>query len=604
MFDIETNGLLPELDTVHVIAAIDLKTGEEFRWDKGECAEGAYWLEKQSEKGRVLAGHNIVSFDIPALHKVYGFSPPGDALDTLILARCAYPDVDKYDWNLHRQGKMNRKYIGRHGLEAWGVRLGIRKDDFKGPWDVWTQEMSDYCAQDVRVNAKLLEALLKKEVPSNVIELEQKVRRIVDRQTAYGFLFDHDKAVELYATLVEKRKELEWELISLFPPRYVADGKVFTPKRSNRTLGYVKGCKVQKIKLKEFSPGSSQDIAHWFKKKYRWVPTEFTDTGLPAVTEEVLADLEYPEARKLAEFAMVQKRISALAEGKQAWMKKVGDDGRIHGEVNTLGAVSARMTHSNPNLAQVPSIKNAKGVVPYGAECRDLFIVPEGRVLVGADASGIELRCLGHYLSRFDNGAFVKELLSGDVHVANQNAIGLDTRDKAKRWIYALIYGAGDAKLGNITLEGRGDEDAQRKLGRKQRARYMKNMPAFEKLTSAIKRRVKETKGIYAIDGRFLPSRSEHSALNLLLQSCAAIVMKVALVRLDESLQKRGYVAGADYEFVVNCHDEVEIETLPELGDIIGETAIEAIKQAGEHFNFRCPLDGEYKIGRSWKETH
>src|SRR5690606_31621074 len=175
------------------------------------------------------------------------------------------------------------------------------------------------------------------------------------------------------------------------------------------------------------------------KDKYNWKPKEFTEKGTPKVSEEVLESLPYPEAELLNEYLMIQKRISQLAEGHSAWLKMVRPDGRIYGSVITNGAVTGRMTHNSPNLAQVPAVN-----VPYGKECRSLFTVPDDRVLVGADASGLELRCLAHYMARFDKGAYARELLEGDIHTANQKAAGLPTRDNAKTFIYAFLYGAGD----------------------------------------------------------------------------------------------------------------------------------------------------------------
>ena len=273
-------------------------------------------------------------------------------------------------------------------------------------------------------------------------------------------------------------------------------------------------------------------------------------------------------------------------------MKMVKSDGRIYGSVITNGAVTGRMTHNSPNVAQVPAVG-----VPYGKECRTLFRVPEGRALVGADASGLELRCLAHYMARYDGGAYMKEILEGDIHTANQKAAGLPTRDNAKTFIYAFLYGAGDEKIGSIVGGTRQD-------GKKLKNRFLKRTPAIAKLKAQVEHVAKTRKYLIGLDGRKLRVRAVYASLNLLLQSAGAILMKQALVILDDKLQKEGLTPGIDYEFVANIHDEWQIECDQKYAEFIGKTAVEAIAEAGVFFNFRCPLDGEYKIGKTWAETH
>jgi DNA polymerase I-like protein with 3'-5' exonuclease and polymerase domains len=300
--------------------------------------------------------------------------------------------------------------------------------------------------------------------------------------------------------------------------------------------------------------------------------------------------MPYPEAKPLCEYLMIQKRLGQLAEGKEAWVK-LEKNGRIHGRVNTNGAVTGRCTHSNPNMAQVPAVR-----APYGKECRELFKVAPGYKMVGADASGLELRCLAHFMGKWDNGAYAKELLEGDIHTANQKAAGLETRDQAKTFIYAFLYGAGDGKIG--TIVGKGQEE-----GARLRANFLKKTPALKYLKEAVE--VASKRGyLLGLDGRKLWIRSEHAALNTLLQSAGALVMKQACVFLDTTISLAGWEWGKDYSFVLNVHDEWQIEVREPLAKWIGETAVEAIREAGKHFNFRCPLDGEYKIGNNWCETH
>jgi DNA polymerase I-like protein with 3'-5' exonuclease and polymerase domains len=199
----------------------------------------------------------------------------------------------------------------------------------------------------------------------------------------------------------------------------------------------------------EFNPGSRNHIAYWLKRKYNWEPLVYTDSGEPQLDEDVLKSLPYPEASFLLEYFLVDKRLGQIAEGEQAWLKCVDADGRIHGYINGNGAVTSRMSHSKPNLAQVPRVGS-----PYGQECRSLFTAQFGWNLVGIDASGLELRMLAHYLARYDGGEYVKAILEGDIHSFNMNALGLTDRNKSKTFIYAWLYGAGDEKLGLITDTG------------------------------------------------------------------------------------------------------------------------------------------------------
>lgn len=593
VFDIETNGLkLNEITKIHTLVVYDYKTNAYRRFDKERVPEGIRFLSQAD----VVVGHNIIGFDLPVIQKFFPSFKAPLVRDTLVWARLAWPDIKPIDFALNRKGRLPGYLIGAYSLEAFGYRLGELKGDYgrvtENAWAEWSQAMSDYCEQDVRVTKLLYEKLKAKGISEEAIELEHKVAGIIKRQIDFGFCFDVKKAEQLYAKLIERKAELASQLKAIFGYWYEPNGGVVTPKRGNRKKGIVEGSSYQKIKLVEFNPGSRAHIARCLQKRYGWKPTEFTASGQPKVDEEVLKKLPYPEVPLLIEYLMIEKRLGQLADGNEAWLKHVEQDGRIHGYVNTNGAVTGRMTHSHPNVAQVPAVR-----APYGKECRELFGPPPGMVQVGADASSLELRCLAHYMARYDGGAYARIILEGDIHTENQKAAGLPTRDSAKTFIYAFLYGAGDEKLGQIIGKGR-------TAGRKLRKQFLEKLPALAKLKQAVEKAVKTRGYLIGLDGRHLPIRSEHSALNTLLQSAGALVMKKALVILDETLQEMGYVPGQDYEFMANIHDEWQIACRPEIAETVGKTAVEAIRRAGEHFGFRCPLDGEYKIGANWAETH
>jgi len=610
VFDLETDGLLDACTTVHVMVVRCHATGKRRVFRAHQMAEGLSYLDQFD----LLAGHNIIKFDLPVLAKLYGYRRHWRSVrDTMVLSRLLWADIWEHDQKLVRAGKMPSNCIGRYSLEAWGYRLGNYKGDFKGPWDKWTQEMEDYCVQDVNVTDNLLSRIEATGWSEESILLETQVASILSRQERYGFLFDQEKAAKLYAVLVQRRAELERDLQKVFPPLYRPEGKPFTPKRDNATLGYVAGVPFQKIKLVQFNPGSRDHIAHWLKQLRGWEPEEFTNDGKPKVDEAVISKLPYPEAQPLKEYLMVCKRIGQLAEGDEAWLRHVGPDGRIHGGVTTMGAVTGRMTHSTPNMAQVPATYS-----PYGHECRELFIAGPGKVLVGCDADALELRDLAGYMGFYDGGAYIEVVLRGDkkagtdIHSTNARALGLDPkatyfdgesgRDIAKTWFYAFIYGAGDEKLGFILTRKKGAVAKRR--GRKAREDFLTNLPAMGKLVKAVQSKAKLQKYLKGLDGRHISVRSQHAALNTLLQCAGAVQMKRALCLLDDTLQEAGLIPGTHYEFVANVHDEWQIEVDDDKAEFVGRTAADAIRRAGESFGFRCPLAGEWKRGRNWAETH
>lgn len=610
IFDLESDGLIEETTKIHCICTYDLTTGEARTWSsqkENDIENGVRYLSSAVE----LIGHNILGFDLVVLKKLFPwFTAPAKLVDTLILSRLVYPDMKDRDFQRIHSG-FPKQLIGRHSLESWGYRLGCLKGDFKKNNDFtnWSREMESYCENDVVVTRKLYEMFVKEKYSPDALDLEQEFALIIAKQEKHGVLFDVEKARTLFATLAKRRVELEQELQKVFSPEQVEMKKSFYAYRGDlfdtkataaahaREYANLHGKKIKdelaeitegakKIKEIPFNCGSRDQIANRFIKKYGWKPNDFTPDGKPKIDESVLKSMPYPEAAPLCEYLMIQKRLGQLAEGKEAWVK-LERNGRIHGRINTNGAVTGRCTHSNPNMAQVPAVR-----APYGKECRELFTVPKGYKLVGADASGLELRCLAHFMGKWDDGAYAKELLEGDIHTANQKAAGLETRDQAKTFIYAFLYGAGDAKIGSIV--GKGQDE-----GSKLRANFLKKTPALKYLKEAVEKAAKRGY-LLGLDGRKLWIRSEHAALNTLLQSAGALVMKKACCILNQKIRE----AGIKSNFVLNVHDEWQMESKEEEADIVGKLAVQSIRDAGTYFNFRCPLDGEYRVGGNWAETH
>ena len=591
-FDIETNGLLDTLDRIHCIALTDLdRPVEMVELYHGEDITIALGMLEIADE---VVGQNIIDFDIPAIQKVYpGWAPQGKVTDTLIISRLVYPHLKNRDFE-RKPPTLPQRLYGSHGLEAWGHRLGKHKGDYAAemkaagldPWAAYNERMGAYCELDVEVTSLLYRTLMRSGWSQRSIDLEHEVHYICNRQMAHGCSFDEKAAMSLYAELAARRHEIETRLREVFGNWWVTEP--YTPKVSNRKVGYVKGAPMTKITLIEFNPASRDHIAKRLKDLRGWSPSKFTPSGKPEVDESTLEGLPYPEVPLLLEYLMLQKRIGQIAEGKEAWLKLVKEDGRIYGRIKPNAAITGRATHHKPNLAQVPAVRS-----PYGKECRGFFRATPGKVMVGADASGLELRLFAHYLSHYDNGEYARTVLEGDIHTANQQAAGLPTRDDAKTFIYALLYGAGDGKLG--TIIGRGP-----RAGRGLRARFMDAIPAYASLVKGVKAAAKKKRRIRALDGRYLWVRSEHAALNTLLQGAGAIIMKQAMVNYHRILEEKGI----PFDQVFWVHDEFQVECAAEYADAVGEAMVEGIRMTTQQFNLGCPLDGEYKVGSTWAETH
>ena len=521
-----------------------------------------------SVRDQVFVGHNIVNFDAPKLKELWNVVIPDNKLrDTLLMSRL---------WN--------PRLSGGHSLEAWGERLGYSKIDFHDYDGGLSEEMITYCKRDVSLTVKLEEylttALKQDGFSDESIQLEHEVAVITSQQEINGFKLDIGRANELLTNLMERMNVLEREVQEVFPP--------LVEERVSEKTG-----KKLKDKVTVFNLGSRKQIASRLQGK-GIVFKDQTEKGNIIVNEKTLASIDLPEARLIGEYLTLQKRVGQIDN----WVNAVADDGRVHGRCITNGAVSGRMTHQSPNMAQVPSTKTDKvtGVLLwgrdswYGTDCRACWIVDEGNVLVGIDASGLELRMLAHYMN---DKAYTKQLLEGDIHTYNQKMAGLETRDQAKTFVYALIYGGGSAKIGQIA-------GGSSHKGKQLVDKFMKNLPAYARLKKKVLTAMRTNGTLQGLDGRRLRVESEHSALNFLLQSAGAVVMKKALVILHEKLNKRRVW----FKIVANVHDEWQIETTERYADEVGELGRLAIKEAGEWFDMNCPLDGDYKVGSTWAETH
>jgi len=540
--DIETN-----LAHDKIWCVVTKKDGEHGVWTKPDGL-------KDYLDGQPVCAHNLIGFDAKVLREVWDIGIPlNRAVDTLVMSRLYDPNID-----------------GGHSLKAWGIRLGLDKmefdvDDFDSGL---TDDMLAYCMRDVDVLERLHKHLVHEmgEGWQQSIALEHEVAMHMARQERTGFKLDVPKASKLLAELRTRMVDIEMQMQRVFPP-------IVTERWSEKTG------KRLKDHVEEFNVGSRQQIAKRLETlgvKF----TERTEKGSIIVNEKVLDGIDLPEAKLINEYLMLQKRVGLV----DAWLERADDDGRVHGRVISNGAVTGRMTHQNPNLGQVPSVNS-----PYGKECRSCWTVDEGNVLVGTDLSGIELRCLAHYMQD-DN--YTKELLDGDIHTANQHAAGLETRAQAKTFIYALLYGAGAAKIGAIA-------GGNAKKGQELIDKFMGNTPKLQQLLLKVQRIA--SKGyVPALDGRKVRIRSEHAALNSLLQSCGAVIAKQWCVEAHRMLRRKNIPV----KQVAFVHDEIQMETPTEYGDIVADIMTKASIKAGNVLGFRIPVESEAKIGKTWLDTH
>jgi DNA polymerase-1 len=541
--DIETNKAH---DVIWCCCTYDLDTKEVKSWTEA----GSF--REFIKKATLIVAHNGISFDFPILNKHWKTSiVMKQVRDTLVMSRLSNPTRDKG----HSLGNL-ASLVGRTKKEY---------EDFDGGL---TPEMVEYCKEDVIICGELYNHLLKElsGFTQQSIDLEHEVAGIIARQEKHGFKLDTIKAQCLLGQWKRRLSDIEEELQTIFTP-------IVTQRFSEKTG------KQLKDDVEVFNPGSRQQIAKRLMA-LGWKPEKFTEKGQVIVDDSVLDGVDIPEAKLIAEYLLIQKRVAQV----ESWLEHLSEDRRVHGKVITNGAVTGRMTHHSPNMAQVPSSSS-----PWGTECRDCWTVDDGKVLVGADASSLELRMLAHYMR---DEQYAKEIVEGDIHTKNQNAAGLQTRAQAKTFIYALLYGAGPAKIGKIVGGSAAD-------GKKLIDTFLRNTPALKALREKVER-LSEKGTLQGLDGRQLQIRSAHAALNTLLQSAGAIVMKQALVLLDKKIR----LLKLNANFVANVHDEWQIECSEEDADLVGEAAVQSIIEAGTKLALRCPLDGEYKKGKTWAHTH
>ena len=559
VLDIEGTGLAeltldskgtPNTEAKRVLcAATKVLNQEPILWLENQMSDLVEYL-KQFD---VIIGHNIFGYDFPVMRRLHGMARPKVIVDTLIVSKLMYPDINSHP-------------LGDNSLESWGKYLKFPKIEYTQGWQAYNDDMGVYCKQDTRLGEAIYLSQ-KKFIADNkeVVRFEHKVSEVLMEQVCNGFNYDLDAGEKLHQNLMLEKLGIEDEMRTIFPDRIIIRHSEKTGKRL-------------KDKIEVFNPGSRQQIADRLNEKYGW-EAPLTEKGNAKVDESVLSTLDYPEAKKLVEYFDTCKLLGMVEDwNTRAFRSR---DHKIHGGINAQGAATGRCTHSQPNVAQVSGDHRA----------RELWVPNAGDVLVGADLSGLELRMLAHFMAKYDNGEYAKVLLTGDIHTHNQKAAGLESRSLAKSFIYAYLYGAGDKK---IALVCNCSVDAARRL----RDRFQKEIPALAKVQDAVKYELAKKGGVILPDGRKVPVRSEHAALNTLLQGSGAIVSKYWMVEASKS------VAKMSAKQLAYIHDELQYSCPAGIAEEFGKAVTKAATTAGEQLNLNIRIDAEYRVGKSWAETH
>lgn len=584
--DIETDGL--DATVIWVMCWENIRTKE-----TGKCLgkeEIAQFFEDTA--GSIYVGHNVLKFDAPTINRLAGTKlVVSKIVDTLILSTIYNPSIQ-----------------GGHSLGAWGPRIGFEKIDFND-WTHLSEEMITYCHMDVKITAELFRKLTKVLKRIGFSELtcyiQHYITSILQRQHNNGFYFDGPRALAFYQQLRRREEDLQDEIRAVFPPErvLVRERPAFT-KSGALTALYQKDRDRYVVELDErtgtyrayedvqFNIGSPKQRAEKLTM-LGWEPEERTPTGAPKVTEKSL--VKFAEETGIPEVALITKwmSVNGRANMVNTWLENWNERTHcIHGKLFT--ADTLRFRHQAPNTANIPAVRTTKeGEVLraeagfYTYEARDLWCARPGRVLVGTDAAGLELRMLAHYLNRED---FTEQVVNGDPHQFNADLVGI-TRPNAKTLIYAAMYGAGPPKIA-ATLK------VPLKEGARIRTMFLERL-GIQGLMEECQRE-QETGRVWLCDGAGVVCPSPHAALNYKLQGGGARVMALGSIILEKHIRR----VGLDSLKVGDIHDEWQYDVHPDDAPEHARLSVQSIREAGEELNLNVPLDGSAKQGRTWAETH
>jgi hypothetical protein len=602
--DIEADDLLEKATRVWCCCVENIETGEKHAFTNKE--DFLAWCEPEF----TLVGHNFIAYDLPMLNRFWlAKLPVSRCIDTFVLSQLYNPS-----------------FSGGHSLGAWGHRLRFPKGEFNG-FTKLSEEMLEYCARDTSLTRLLYQRLSSRmrsvgftEVGCELEHLSWNI--IQNKQRRHGFPFDKKKAEELYATLRGREEQLKQRIYTLWPPQLLVVAEYPKSRKQNgeRTANYLRHS-GQYPKLEDtpeggyrcydyvsFNLGSPKQRVEKLLE-LGWTPTQWTidkvtkEKKNPKIDEEsILAFAEEcgrEEVSCLAKWLVVNSRANMV----RTWLDALDEDtGCIHGRL--FIASTLRYRHSNPNSANIPAVKTDKeGKAIYGEagtwayECRDLFYTgdPTKYSLVGVDAKGIQLRVLANYAYSEE---FVSNVLAGDPHTNNIKNLGLANKAAAKKFLYTTLMGGGGAKLAADQAQF-GTKLTERE-GNALKQRLIDSVPGFRELIERLQQELERTGRIRLCDGTPILVPSPHMVIPYLLQGDESRIMKKASILLDREIRREKIDAWK----VADIHDEWQFVVRTSLLDEFVPKALGCFPEAGKFFNYKVPIEGDAKVGKTWAETH
>lgn len=606
VFDVETNGLFP--DKIWMLVMQDCTTEEVYSYsdydsDLPSVAEG---LDRLSN-AKIITGHNIISFDLPVMKKLLGWEPSKGTRvwDTFIMSQLC---------------KYQRGHL--HGLKGWGGFFDYPKGDHED-WSCYSKEMLEYCIRDVELNLKVYNRVSKEAsvlIKSNpkfmkALELEHDFAKVNAEITQKGWVFDMDRAEALYEEILDKMEHIEDELNPQLGMVAVMRGNKEVDQLVKKDGSYYKRVidwfeidedikasdgnisgPYTRVEFKPVELGQMAEVKKFLLDR-GWKPDDWTVKKIngtwikqsPKLTDSSLKPLgklgEY-----ISDYYMLRNRLATV----EGWIEEVRDeekynDGRLHGSMFTIGTPSFRCRHR--------VIVNIPGVyAPYGKELRSLLTCEKGMKVIGADSAGNQFRGLCHYIN---DDKFTDEVINGDVHQRNADTLGI-SRPQAKTFIYAYLFGAGHAKLGEAVS---GKKSA--KIGKQADETFKATLPGLKVLKDSLEDEFRHSQMrtgqgfIIGADGRRVMVGSEHQTLNYLLQTLEGITCKAALVYAYNKIKEQGLEAYPTLFY----HDEVVFVAKESDAEAVKDICVEAFKEAPKSVGVMC-MDGDGQIGDSYADVH
>lgn len=603
VIDAEFNGLEPTI--AWCMVAREVETGREFRFGghQGLYPERTR-IRKMFSAAERIVFHNGCKFDCPKLEEL-GIVDRSfyrhKNWDTLVLSQLLWPDRP---WG--------------HSVEKWAAYYGWEQKVENEDWSEYTDHMMERCASDARIQSKIYSKLMEEWGSwdwSLACRIEHRIAEILYQQEKVGWKFRYQRAQKLVEWLESEMGRVENEIQPMLGMYYSTKGKPIeqpflkSGKISKRVGDWfndptVVGGPFQKIQWHSISLSQREKLQDRLMEM-GWEPTAYTDKGSPKLTPDKqpcpnLYKIDTELGEKLSHYFLCAHRKGQI----EGWVENTRYDGRVPSVAIGNSTNTGRMAHRI-----IVNVPKASDKVFLGKEMRDLFTHEDGYILVGWDAEGLEMRVLAHYMNDPD---FTHALISGskedktDIHnlmLSASNGL-IPDRDTSKGCLYAMIYGAGDAKLGWTAGYTKQCSEYGKKIREAWNSRFPKLAEFVQQVTKAAERG-----WVKAIDGRKVWMRRDeksrvmaHKGLNTLIQSTGSIIVKTIICCLREAVDKKGLEAYNvtiyhDEDIAEVVVDEQQLETYRQL-------CHEATKKTEKLYGIRCPLEIEVNTGHSWGEVH